>query len=1167
MRTLKVCLLLVVYAGAAQAANLRVMRTGLGSGTVTSNPAGINCGATCDASLTGNVTLTASPAGGSTFVGWDGDCLGAGLTCTLAMTADRSLRAQFALSAAIPELADLTPAGVAAYLTANPSVTTPARFLKALPGEYKLNWILMSRSESLQTGTAETPRVLLPSADARFTFTFGVVPHASYPGSHPNAIEYMQWDVATKNFRFHEIVVDAIPQMGTVPPRTRGVSPDDARCSKCHSTRNVLNRSTFPGTTGITPGTVKEKNKPNWDSYDSWAGMLPFNRDRIYQGTVETAAFRKIFNLWTWRTNEPVRAIIEQLVLQPTGIPALHVITRTIGGPNDGHVNFTFDASPPVTTEPAPVGDSTSSIAYQFNGTNGAASTVQRGGTFITLHHSGIATSDEGRGVHYFDLLGGLFGNLNQTRIGDEVASHRFATGGVRVDPRPIAMAITQDCLSIDAAMNTVTPAISGFSAFFAARNAATINDVVTDTRTRAQSQPRRKADLQAINLDRTNDVYLFHPPPGIGLIQQYGAATSFGTSTALSRLRQEVFRRPTTGFAGDSTVMGGFYVDREDYNFNTNRMALYRFFLEPLGISVDRWSMGVRGRGRTYTFADVFNSYVTAFRTELALNLDADPVAGLTSPYSNCAALVTAANTAFAALPAAAAVPTYTDVQRIFNKGCIECHGGLGYPPFDQFFPADYLDLSEDEEPGMGETRLSRAHGYATSFTTADPTTSLLYLRMTQTSENCPYGMMPCGGPSMAKVDLETIRRWIVGGRPNTNGDPHITTANDVHYDFQAAGEFVLLRGENLEIQSRHSAVQTETPLGPNGHTGLTSCVSINTAAAVRVGPHRITYEPNLYGEPSPNGLELRVDGKLVRMVPEGIILAQGGRILPTNAPGGIQIEVPGGTDIVITPGWWDWYSVWYLNIDVRHARALDGLMGTIAPGNWLPALPDGSVLGPRPAGLPDRYDALYGKFGDAWRVTDASTLFDYAPGSKTGDYVVATWPGFEPKQCLMAPLPGIPNRPPPKPLFAEEAYKYCAKLEDKVRQENCRADVMVTGNPAVAETYERTERIQLNEMPEPPKLEFPLNDSTGIGTDLRVGWVATRDRDDQRPLKYLRCVWEAGTTFTYNACTPIDGQNEKMFASVAGLRSGKAYFWKIVVQDSNNGIVESETWRFATK
>ena len=34
-------------------------------------------------------------------------------------------------------------------------------------------------------------------------------------------------------------------------------------------------------------------------------------------------------------------------------------------------------------------------------------------------------------------------------------------------------------------------------------------------------------------------------------------------------------------------------------------------------------------------------------------------------------------------------------------------------------------------------------------------------------------------------------------------------------------------------------------------------------------------------------------------------------------------------------------------------------------------------------PASLGARYDTLYEKFADAWRVTDRDSLFDYAPGA----------------------------------------------------------------------------------------------------------------------------------------------------------------------------------------
>ncbi len=76
---------------------LSVSKSGSGSGTVSSNPGGIDCGSTCAASFSSgtNVTLTASPASGSTFGGWGGACSGTGTTCTLSMSAARSVTATF----------------------------------------------------------------------------------------------------------------------------------------------------------------------------------------------------------------------------------------------------------------------------------------------------------------------------------------------------------------------------------------------------------------------------------------------------------------------------------------------------------------------------------------------------------------------------------------------------------------------------------------------------------------------------------------------------------------------------------------------------------------------------------------------------------------------------------------------------------------------------------------------------------------------------------------------------------------------------------------------------------------------------------------------------------------------------------------------------------------
>jgi hypothetical protein len=76
---------------------LSVSAAGNGSGTVTSSPAGIDCGSTCSyAYPTGaTVTLTAAPAAGSAFAGWSGACTGAD-TCTVSMSLARSVVANFA---------------------------------------------------------------------------------------------------------------------------------------------------------------------------------------------------------------------------------------------------------------------------------------------------------------------------------------------------------------------------------------------------------------------------------------------------------------------------------------------------------------------------------------------------------------------------------------------------------------------------------------------------------------------------------------------------------------------------------------------------------------------------------------------------------------------------------------------------------------------------------------------------------------------------------------------------------------------------------------------------------------------------------------------------------------------------------------------------------------
>jgi Divergent InlB B-repeat domain len=76
--------------------NLSVLTIGAGTGTVTSAPAGISCGATCSASFASNsvVTLTATADTNSAFQGWSGGCVGTG-ACVVTPISNTTSTANF----------------------------------------------------------------------------------------------------------------------------------------------------------------------------------------------------------------------------------------------------------------------------------------------------------------------------------------------------------------------------------------------------------------------------------------------------------------------------------------------------------------------------------------------------------------------------------------------------------------------------------------------------------------------------------------------------------------------------------------------------------------------------------------------------------------------------------------------------------------------------------------------------------------------------------------------------------------------------------------------------------------------------------------------------------------------------------------------------------------
>jgi len=93
---------LIVQAAPPPTYTLTIIKAGAGSGTVTSNPGGINCGADCSENYSAgtSVTLTATPDAVSVFAGWlgDPDCSDGVVT----MNVSKSCTATFNLAAPPP---------------------------------------------------------------------------------------------------------------------------------------------------------------------------------------------------------------------------------------------------------------------------------------------------------------------------------------------------------------------------------------------------------------------------------------------------------------------------------------------------------------------------------------------------------------------------------------------------------------------------------------------------------------------------------------------------------------------------------------------------------------------------------------------------------------------------------------------------------------------------------------------------------------------------------------------------------------------------------------------------------------------------------------------------------------------------------------------------------
>jgi hypothetical protein len=295
------------------------------------------------------------------------------------------------------------------------------------------------------------------------------------------------------------------------------------------------------------------------------------------------------------------------------------------------------------------------------------------------------------------------------------------------------------------------------------------------------------------------------------------------------------------------------------------------------------------------------------------------------------------------------------------------------------------------------------------------------------------------CGRAATPKPPKPGASGPCAGGCGNSNGDPHMLTVNSYRYDFQAAGEFTLLRSSDgsLEMQARQEPFESLPGFG---------AVATNTAIAARVGGHRV----GIYATGA--ALKVRIDGSVVDAT-AAQDLGGGARISPY--PKGVELDFPDGTKL-----WALSVGRYGINALVLPSSTLNtsggGLLGPIVPGGLgVPALPDGTRL-PAATDRHARHATVYGQFADAWRVTDSTTLFDYDGGKSTASYTQKSYPPDTTDVKFSDDSLG--DLTPDQQSAGNSA---CGAITDAGLHDDCVFDVGVSGDSGFATSYEATQEF----------------------------------------------------------------------------------------------------------
>jgi hypothetical protein len=282
-------------------------------------------------------------------------------------------------------------------------------------------------------------------------------------------------------------------------------------------------------------------------------------------------------------------------------------------------------------------------------------------------------------------------------------------------------------------------------------------------------------------------------------------------------------------------------------------------------------------------------------------------------------------------------------------------------------------------------------------------------------------------------------------GGTGKSAGDPHLLTFDGYPYEFQAAGEFVLVRsldGE-MEIQAR------QEPSPTNAHVTDNTAVAVRIAGSVvELGADRVVVD----------GEELPPDERLALTTPGG------GTV--TGYLGRITLTWPDGSEAVVLD------RTVLIALEPEHAGRVEGLLGNF-DGDRTNDLVAGDVvlLADGRLTFEERYELL----APTWQVSEDTSLFTYRDRESPATFALNGVPAFG----LYLDLLPADRR--------ESAMRTCreAGVTDPFSLAGCALDVGVTGDESYAAEAAEAEAIakewEAKRLPTPPLIDAVVRGGAG--------------------------------------------------------------------------------------